>query len=368
MTRLGLYAGGFLGPFGGGVIVVLIPELRDAFDASTSAVSLGITAYMVPFAVFQLVSGTLGERLGLVRTVRVAYVLYAIASVAAAFSPGIGLFLGCRALQGAANAFLTPLLLAALTETAPPGAIGRTVGSFVAVQTTALVASPLLGGLVGEISWRLAFLLPAAVAAALACVPLIEGARDAHATPPRLRSALTRRVGALSAASFLSYMCTAGLGFLVALRAADAFGLGATERGALVAGFGVAGILAGRPAGDLADRRGRVPAVLAGAAICALAIPALGVAGSVGWLAFAWAVAGAGTALVWAGVNTMAVEAVPGNRAGTISIISAFRFAGNAIAPILWLPLYEARVSSAFLVAGAGSVAMGAIVFGLRQG
>lgn len=366
MTRLGLYAGGFLGPFGGGVIAVLIPELRDSFDASTASVTLGITVYMVPFAVFQLVSGTLGERLGLARTVRVAYALYAVASVAAAFAPGIGVFLGCRALQGAANAFLTPLLLAALTESAPPGAIGRVVGTFVSVQTTALVASPLLGGLVGEISWRLAFLLPAAVAATLACVPL-PGMRGAHATPPRLRTALTRRVGGLSAASFLSYMCTAGLAFLVALRAADAFGLGATARGALVAGFGLAGILAGRPAGDLADRRGRVTTVLAGAAICAVAVPLLGVAGSVVWLALAWAVAGAGTALVWAGVNTMSVEAVPGNRAGAISVVSAFRFAGNAIAPVLWLPLYEARASSAFLLAGAGSVALGAIALGLRQ-
>lgn len=367
MTRLGLYAGGFLGPFGGGVIAVLIPELRDDFDATTAAVSLGITAYMVPFAVLQLVSGTLGERLGIARTVRVAYVMYALASVAAAFASGIGAFLAFRALQGGANAFLTPLLLAALTETAAPGTVGRTVGTFVAVQTTALVASPLLGGLLGEVSWRLAFVLPAVIAAALACLAL-PGTRTAHAQPPRLRSALTRRVGLLSAASFLSYMCSAGLAFLVALRAADAFGLGSTARGALVAGFGVVGILAARPAGDLADRRGRVTAVLAGAAISAVAIGAVGLAGTVAELALFWAVAGAGTALIWAGLNTMAVEAVAGNRAGALSVVSAFRFAGNAIAPVLWLPLYEARASTAFLVAGAGCVALGLIVLGLRQG
>src|SRR5439155_12991193 len=66
-ARAGLYAGGYLGPFGGGVIAVLIPELRHAFHASTAEVTAGITAYLVPFAALQVVSGTLGERVGVAR-------------------------------------------------------------------------------------------------------------------------------------------------------------------------------------------------------------------------------------------------------------------------------------------------------------
>ena len=144
MRRFGLYAGGFLGPFGGGIIAVLIPQLRDAFDASTSDVTWAITAYLVPFAALQLVSGTIGERFGIARTVRIAYVAYAALSVIAAFAPSIGVFIGARALQGGANAFLTPLLLAAVAASSEEGAVGRTVGTFAAVQTTAclLYTSP----------------------------------------------------------------------------------------------------------------------------------------------------------------------------------------------------------------------------------
>ena len=292
-----------------------------------------ITAYLVPFAALQLVSGTIGERVGIARTVRIAYVAYAALSVLAAFAPSIEVFIGARALQGAANAFLTPLLLAAVAASSEEGAVGRTVGTFAAVQTTALVASPLIGGLAGEISWRLAFLAPAVAALALAALPL-PGAGRAQADPPRLRSALTSRVGWLSTAAFLGYLSIAGLGFLVALRAADAFGLGSTERGALVASFGLAGALVGRWAGEFADRRGRVTAALIGAAGCAAAIPFLGVADSPTALAAAWLSAGLGSAFVWAGVNTMAVEAVPDNRAGATSLISAFKFAGSACAPL----------------------------------
>lgn len=104
-ARVGLYVGGFLGPFGGGVIAVLIPELRHAFGASTGAVTAGIAVYMIPFAALQLVSGTVGARLGPERTVRAAYLAYAAASLAVAAAGSIAPFLCARALQGAANAF-----------------------------------------------------------------------------------------------------------------------------------------------------------------------------------------------------------------------------------------------------------------------
>jgi len=71
-----------MGPFGGGLLAVLIPELRDAFHTSTAAVAAGIPAYIVPFALLQLVSGTIGERLGRRRVVQTAYVVYAIVSMA----------------------------------------------------------------------------------------------------------------------------------------------------------------------------------------------------------------------------------------------------------------------------------------------
>src|SRR3954454_18120731 len=215
--RFGLYAGGFLGPFGGAILAVLIPQLRDAFGATTSQVTFAITAYLVPFAAFQLVSGTIGERVGIARTVRAAYLGYAAFSVLAAFAPSIEAFIGARALQAAANAFLTPLLLAAVAASSPEGTVGRTVGTFAAVQTTALVAAPLAGGLLGEVSWRLAFLAPALAALLLAAMPL-PGASAAQGEPPRLRSALTRRDGWLRTAAVPGSLPLAGIGLLGGLR------------------------------------------------------------------------------------------------------------------------------------------------------
>jgi len=356
MRRAALYAGGFLGPFGGGVLAVLIPELRDRFDTSTGVVTAAaITAYILPFAVVQLVSGTIGARLGAARTIRTAYVAYAAVSVVAAFTTAIVPFAIARAGQGVCNAFTTPLLLAALAESVPLYALGRSMGTFAAVQTAGVVSAPLIGGLAGAIDIRLAFLVPAAVALLLACVPVPVEPRAQDAELPRFREAINRRVGWVAAAAFLSFMAVTGLGFLVSLRAADEFGLGPTTRGVLLAGFGLAGVLAGRPAGTLVDRVGRVRVTVTGALVCALAVPLLGFVGGAGALAIVWVVAGFGSALIWAGLNTLAVQAAPANRAGAVSFIGAWKFGGNAAAPAVWLPLYDVGAGLAFTAAGAAS-------------
>ena len=126
---LPLYVGGFLGPFGGAMLVALIPNVADGLNASVVQVAAAITAYMVPFALLQLVSGTIAERLGPRRVVRGGYVAFGIAAILCALAPNIWLFLGARAAMGAANAFLSPILLAALSEVAAPEVLGRTVGT-----------------------------------------------------------------------------------------------------------------------------------------------------------------------------------------------------------------------------------------------
>jgi MFS family permease len=361
-----LYVGGFLGPFGGGVLAVLIPQLREAFDATTGEVAAAIPAYFVPFAALQLISGTIGERLGRRRVVLTGYVAYAVASAAAAVAPSIELFIVARAAAGAANAFLTPLVLAGLADVSPRERLGRSIGTFGAVQTAAIALSPACGGLLGDIDWRLAFLAPAAVAVALAFVPPPDAERRPGSAPARLRAVLTRRVGLLSAAAFIAYASVTSLGFLVALYCADAFGLGSSARGAVLAGFGVAGVLIGRPSGRLVDRLGRVSVTVAGALACGVLVALLGEVGSVWALTALWVAAGAATTLVWAGLNTLTVEAVPANRAGATSVVSAFKFAGNAAAPAMFLPLYARDPSLAFVAAGAASVVMAGLTLRLR--
>jgi len=357
-----LYAGGFLGPFGGAMLTAIIPNVAEGLDTSLTLVGAAITAYMIPFALLQLVSGTLAERLGARRVVRTSYVVFGLAALACALAPGIWFFLGARAVMGAANAFLTPILLAALSEVVAPEVLGRTVGTFAAWQTAGLTFAPALGGALGEISWRLAFASVTVAALVLAIPQRTLGAFESRERPASLRGLLNRWIAALSAKALLGYVGFTAIGFLIALVAADEFGLGSGARGLLVAGYGIGGIALGRYAGTIVDRVGRPWTAFWGALACAGGVLALAFAPSAWTLALLWLGIGCAGTFVWAGLNTIAVESFPENRAGATSVYSAFKFAGVAVAPLIYLPLFHEDTRAPFFLACAFTLGLAVLV------
>lgn len=52
-------------------------------------------------------------------------------------------------------------------------------------------------------------------------------------------------------------------------------------------------------------------------------------------------------------LQNLTMRTIPGNRGGALSAVSAFRFAGAALAPLAWLPLYHSAPTHAFEAAGA---------------
>jgi MFS family permease len=356
-ATLPLYLGGFIGPFGGAVLAVLVPELRTAFDATTSEIALAVPAYLVPFALLQLVSGTLGERAGRRRTVQAAYLGYAIASVITAVAPSTGVFLAGRAGQGIANAFTTPLVMAALADVVPRERLGRSIGTFAGVQAAGISFAPLLGGLAAEVSWRLAFLTPAVVALGLMLVPPEDpaGIENGH---PSLRELANMRMARLMLAACAGYLGFTGLPFLVSLRIDDAFGLASSTRGLILAAYGAAGFLLGNAAGRIVDRTGGHRGAVAGAVIGSAFVLLLGVASTPLALTLVWTAGGAASALLWAGLNTLAVETSETNRAGVVSVYQASKFVGAAAAPIAWLSVYHVSVPLVFACAAAVTLAV----------
>lgn len=351
LQRSALYAGGFLGPFGGGVVTSMLPEIGDGLGTDAAAAASSLTAYLLPFALVMLVSGTLGARWGRMRTVRVAYGVYLAASLACFAAPTLELFLGARVLQGCANAFTTPLLLATLAAMTPQHKLGRALGAFGALQAAGQTSAPLIGGLAAEADWRLAFLAIALVAALLGAVGLPDAARTIPAdTGARLRDALRPDVLRVGVVALLGWGALGGLGFLLAFRAEDVFGMSPAARGLLLTGFGVAGILTARPVGTLIDRIGARRTVVLGAVAGATLVAVAGTVGYVAVAAIAWFVAGVTSQFLLVGVNAAVLGAEGGNRGGAVSVVQSFRFSGAALAPLTLTPLYATHPSASFLV------------------
>jgi MFS family permease len=347
-----VYVGGLLGPFGGGVVAPMLPQVAGSVHASTGAVAGSITAYFVPFAAIQLVSGTFGERWGRRRAVRIAYLGYALGSVACALAPTLGVLLAARAVQGAANAFTTPLLLAGLADLVPAERLSRAVGVYASCQAAGQSFAPLVGGLAAATSWRLGFVVVAVVAGLLAFAPPPGAPRSGTAAPP-WRPLLGRDMGLLSVGAFLSYFGAMALPFLVALHLGEHLAVSPEATGAVLLGFGVAGLLLGSVWGRVTDRFGARGCGAVGAVLTGLFVALVGATGSTPVLAVYWTLAGAAAALLTVALQNLTVRAVPGNRGGALSVVAAFRFAGAAVAPAAWIPLYQANPRLAFAAAGA---------------
>lgn len=358
-----MHAGGLLGPLGAGIVSPMLPDIAHSLGTGIGVAGSSLTFYFVPFALVQLVSGTLGERWGTRRTVRVAYLAYVLASLLCAVAPGPALFLTGRVLQGAANAFTSPLLVAGLTVLVPRARLSRTIGVFGSFQAAGQSLAPVLGSATSLLSWRWAFVLVAAVSVLLACAPPPGHARPG-ADAPSWRSLITRRMGWLGMGAMAIYLGAAGLPFLVALYAERRMGVPVDATGVLLLGFGVAGLALATMWGMACERFGAARAGAVGMAASAVLIAALAHTGTPWLLVAVWTCAGAASTLAVVAVQNIAAREVPENRGGALSVISAFRFTGAAIAPVALLPLYPASApvgapqgGTAFTVAGCVALA-----------
>src|SRR3954462_2790511 len=76
--RLWLGAGIFMINLDSRVIAPRLPTIATAFHTSVSSAGILISAYMFPYGFFQLVYGPLSDRLGKVKVVPFAMVLFSV--------------------------------------------------------------------------------------------------------------------------------------------------------------------------------------------------------------------------------------------------------------------------------------------------
>jgi MFS family permease len=357
LQRLPLYLGGLMGPFGTMVILPMFPELRETFDASSGAVGWGFTIYFIPFAIFLLASGTLGERWGRRRTVRATFLLYAGASIVCALAPNLTVFLIGRGIQGLANAFITPLLLAGLADIVPADRFGRSVGIYGTFQALGGGIAPIVGGLAAEVDWRWAFVAAALLAATLAIWPPPGGPRTDVEAPP-VRPLFTRRMVTLGFSALAAASGPMGVAVIVGVAARDELNLSAPAAGALLFGGSAAATMTSPLWGRLFDSWGprRMSAVVM-STVSVLAGALAFTTNNVALMAMVWAVTGMFVSASVVAFQGIAATAVPANRGGALSATLSYRFLGHAIGPVVWLAVFELSPQWAFL----GSASLGVI-------
>lgn len=163
-----------------------MPSWVDAFGASTAAVQLTFSAYVVAFGVLQLLYGPLSDRLGRRRVLLAGLVVAGAGSAAAMLAPDLPTLVAARALQGAGCA-AGMVVGRALVQDLFQGAERTRVMAFVGMAMGLCPPTAILlgGQLHVRLGWQANFALVAGLAALLAVAAWrgLPASRPASATP-----------------------------------------------------------------------------------------------------------------------------------------------------------------------------------------
>ena len=136
-----------------GLVDPILPSISHELHASPSEVTLLFTSYLVVTAVAMLITNWVSSRIGAKKTLIAGLALIVVFSAAAGASPSIGAIIGFRAGWGVGNALFIATSLAVIVASASGGFAGAIV-LYETALGVGIAMGPLLGGILGEISWR----------------------------------------------------------------------------------------------------------------------------------------------------------------------------------------------------------------------
>jgi MFS transporter, ACDE family, multidrug resistance protein len=347
-----------------GLVDPILKPIAEQLDASPSQVTLLFTSYMAVMGVAMLVTGVVASWIGPKRTLLAGLALIVAFSALAGASDTINGIVGFRAGWGLGNALFIATALATIVGAASGGVAGAIV-LYEAALGIGIATGPLVGGFLGEVSWRgpffgVAVLMTVAAAAIVVFLPTMP-------TPVR-HTSLADPFRALRHRSLLTMGLTAlfyNFGFFALLAYAPfPLDLGAREIGYIFFGWGVCLAVASVFVAPWLQRRfGTLPTIAAALTAFAVDLVVMAVfTADKPVLVACVVVAGA-----FLGVNnTLVTEAVmraaPVDRGTASAAYSFVRFSGGAVAPWLAGRLGEDIGPHAPFWMGAGATVLAVVV------
>jgi len=335
----------------------ILPLLAKEFAVSPGVAAQTMSAFAIAYGALQFFYGPLGDRLGKLRVMSVAVAVCALANLMIALSPSLELMILGRALAGIGGAGIIPLSIALVGDSFEYEHRQEALSRLMIVTITGLIAGQWIGGLIADwAGWRALFLGLAAGFLAIT-LPLRWVTRDqsrrsaplsdmpdpgnpgksSPSTPhPSMARQIQRLIRLRWARRVLAVVAIEG-GFAFATLSFipvflhDEFGLSITWAGAVMALFGLGGLVYTGFSKALIRHLGeRGMAIVGGCAVGA----------AMGFVAFgpSWEWAAAGCLLGGGGLymmhNTLQANAsqlLPQIRGTSVSLFAACFFIGQSV-------------------------------------
>ena len=173
-----------------GLVDPILPVLAPDLDATPSEVSLLFTTYFAMTGLSMLVTGWFASRIGPRRTLLFGLALVVVFSALAGASGSVFEIAGFRLGWGLGNALFIATALSVIVGAAS-GGLTSAIILYEAALGLGIASGPLLGGVLGDISWRGPFFGTAVLMAigflliATLLGPVAKPARTASRSPTR---------------------------------------------------------------------------------------------------------------------------------------------------------------------------------------
>ena len=325
-----------------GLVDPILPAIAESLEATPTETELLFTSYLLITGLAMLVTSWISSRIGAKATLLSGLALIVAFALACALSGSVDAIIGFRAGWGLGNALFISTALATIVGSASGGSAAAIV-LYEAALGLGIAIGPLLGGLLGEVSWRGPFFGVVALMAIgfIAVLTLLHTGREKREPVPF--SAPFRALGRPALAILAITAFFYNIGFFVLLAFSPfPLGFGAMGIGYTFFGWGVAlAVTSVWVAPWMMRRMRRTAIILTILPLLAADLVAAGfMAGNAPALVTCIVIGG----LLLGVMNTVLTEAVMEAtdlpRSVASSAYSSVRFIGGAIAPpvaaLLW--------------------------------
>jgi ACDE family multidrug resistance protein len=348
-----------------GLVDPILPAIAEQLQASPTDTEMLFTSYLVVTGLAMFFTSYISSRIGAKRTLLIGLALIVVFAAAAALSGNVESIIAFRAGWGLGNALFISTALATIVGAASGGTSSAII-LYEAALGLGIAIGPLLGGLLGSVSWRAPFFGTAALMAIgfIAITVLLRGDDRADRVPTRLSApfrALAKPALALLAAAALFY----NIGFFTLLAYTPfPLGFGAMGIGLTFFGWGVGlAVTSVWVAPVLTSRMKRTTVLAVVLPLLALDLATAGlVVGSQTGLVVAVVVGGLLLGVLNTVLTECVMEATDLPRSVASSSYSAVRFLGGAVAPPLATTLAGLFTDATPYYVAAGSVLVATLI------
>ncbi|MFB7250462.1 MFS transporter [Microbacterium sp. NPDC056234] len=136
-----------------GLVDPILPAIAESLEATPTETELLFTSYLLITGLAMLITSWISSRIGAKATLLIGLALIVAFALACALSGSVDAIIGFRAGWGLGNALFISTALATIVGSASGGSAAAIV-LYEAALGLGIAIGPLLGGLLGELSWR----------------------------------------------------------------------------------------------------------------------------------------------------------------------------------------------------------------------